>query len=149
MKPKKNYDKLKVTKEVDSYEAWDSDVARGSLHALLNPPHDPNKKRPPLGWEDEDSRKPSLNNENRSDNQDGFSMPKFSARTNGESRVGNFRRMMDALKSGVKPSPRVEVHDGRREVTADISVSQVKRFMKDKRLTDYAESLDSPAGCAE
>ena len=43
---------------------------------------------------------------------DGFSMPKFSARTNGESRVGNFRRMMDALKSGVKPSPRVEVHDG-------------------------------------
>ena len=76
------------------------------------------------------------NNENRSDNQDGFSMPKFSARTNGESRVGNFRRMMDALKSGVKPSPRVEVHDGRREVTADIGVSQVKRFMKDKRLTD-------------
>ena len=63
-------------------------------------------------------------------------MPKFSARTNGESRVGNFRRMMDALKSGVKPSPRVEVHDGRREVTADISVSQVKRFMKDKRLTE-------------
>ena len=56
-------------------------------------------------------------------------MPKFSARTNGESRVGNFRRMMDALKSGVKPSPRVEVHDGRREVTADIS--------------------DSPVGCAE
>ena len=54
MKPKKNYDKLKVTKEVDSYEAWDSDVARGSLHALLNPPHDPNKKRPSLGWEDED-----------------------------------------------------------------------------------------------
>ena len=51
---------------------------------------------------------------------DGFSMPKFSARTNGESRVGNFRRMMDALKSGVRPSPRVEVHDGRREVTADI-----------------------------
>ena len=77
-----------------------------------------------------------LNNNNRSDNQDGFSMPKFSARTNGESRVGNFRRMMDALKSGVKPSPRVEVHDGRREVTADIGVSQVKRFMKDKRLTD-------------
>ena len=76
------------------------------------------------------------NNENRSDNQDGFSMPKFSARTNGESRAGNFRRMMDALKSGVKPSPRVEVHDGRREVTADIGVSQVKRFMKDKRLTD-------------
>ena len=76
------------------------------------------------------------NNNNRSDNQDGFSMPKFSARTNGESRVGNFRRMMDALKSGVKPSPRVEVHDGRREVTADIGVSQVKRFMKDKRLTD-------------
>ena len=70
------------------------------------------------------------------ESQGAFSMPKFSARTNGESRVGNFRRMMDALKSGVKPSPRVEVHDGRREVTADIGVSQVKRFMKDKRLTD-------------
>ena len=70
------------------------------------------------------------------ESQGAFSMPKFSARANGESRVGNFRRMMDALKSGVKPSPRVEVHDGRREVTADIGVSQVKRFMKDKRLTD-------------
>ena len=70
------------------------------------------------------------------ESQGAFSMPKFSARTNGESRVGNFRRMMDALKSGVRPSPRVEVHDGRREVTADIGVSQVKRFMKDKRLTD-------------
>ena len=70
------------------------------------------------------------------ESQGAFSMPKFSARTNGESHVGNFRRMMDALKSGVKPSPRVEVHDGRREVTADIGVSQVKRFMKDKRLTD-------------
>ena len=70
------------------------------------------------------------------ESQGAFSMPKFSARTNGESRVGNFRRMMDALKSGVKPSPRVEVHDGRREGTADIGVSQVKRFMKDKRLTD-------------
>ena len=70
------------------------------------------------------------------ESQGAFSMPKFSARTNGESRVGNFRRMMDALKTGVKPSPRVEVHDGRREVTADIGVSQVKRFMKDKRLTD-------------
>ena len=23
--------------------------------AILNPPHDPNKKRPPTGWEDEDS----------------------------------------------------------------------------------------------
>ena len=54
------------------------------------------------------------------ESQGAFSMPKFSARANGESRVGNFRRMMDALKSGVKPSPRVEVHDGRREVTADI-----------------------------
>nr|DAQ88786.1 MAG TPA: hypothetical protein [Caudoviricetes sp.] len=79
--------------------------------------------------------KASLNTKHL-ESQGAFSMPKFSARTNGESRVGNFRRMMDALKSGVKPSPRVEVHDGRREVTADIGVSQVKRFMKDKRLTD-------------
>ena len=87
------------------------------------------KERPTTG------HKNSLNTKHL-ESQGAFSMPKFSARTNGESRVGNFRRMMDALKSGVKPSPRVEVHDGRREVTADIGVSQVKRFMKDKRLTD-------------
>ena len=153
LKPRENYDKLKVTKEVDSYEAWDSDVARGSHPRLIESTARPEQKASTSGMggrgqharsldegggrgnSGEESRRSSLNN-NRSDNQDGFSMPKFSARTNGESRVGNFRRMMDALKSGVKPSPRVEVHDGRREVTADIGVSQVKRFMKDKRLTD-------------
>ena len=48
--------------------------------------------------------------------------------------------MMDALKSGSKPSPRVDVHDGRREVTADIGVSQVKRFMKDKRLAEMQKT---------
>ena len=154
LKPKENYDRLKVTEGVDSYEAWDSDVARGSTPRNIERAARPKQKAStsglggrgqharPLGESgavrshSEESRRPSLNDENRSDNQDGFSMPKFSARTNGESRVGNFRRMMDALKSGVKPSPRVEVHDGRREVTADIGVSQVKRFMKDKRLTD-------------
>lgn len=47
-----------------------------------------------------------------------------------------FRRMMDVLKSGGKPSLRVDVHDGRGEMTADIGVSQVKRFMKDNRLTE-------------
>ena len=153
LKSRENYDKLKVTKEVDSYEAWDSDVARGSHPRLIESTARPEQKASTSGMggrgqharsldegggrgnSGEESRRSSLNN-NRSDNQDGFSMPKFSARTNGESRVGNFRRMMDALKSGVKPSPRVEVHDGRREVTADIGVSQVKRFMKDKRLTD-------------
>ena len=154
LKPRENYDKLKVTEGVDSYEAWDSDVARGSTPRNIERAARPKQKASTSGLggrglhsrqldessrlrnSGEESRRPSLNNENRSDNQDGFSMPKFSARTNGESRVGNFRRMMDALKSGVKPSPRVEVHDGRREVTADIGVSQVKRFMKDKRLTD-------------
>ena len=34
-----------------------------------------------------------------------------------------FRRMMDVLKSGGKPSLRVDVHDGRGEMTADIGVS--------------------------
>ena len=29
LKPKENYDKLKVTEEVDSYEAWNNDVKRG------------------------------------------------------------------------------------------------------------------------
>ena len=42
----------------------------------------------------------------------------------------------DIVHAGVKPSLRVDVHDGRRVVTADIGVSQVKRFMKDKRLTE-------------
>ena len=46
----------------------------------------------------------------------------------------------DIVHVGVKPSPRVDVHDGRREVTADIGVSQVKRFMKDKRLIDDAKT---------
>ena len=67
-------------------------------------------------------------------------MSKLSARTNGESRVGNFRRMMDALKSGSKPSPRVDVHDGRREAMADIGVSQVKRFMKGNRLAEMQKT---------
>ena len=49
--------------------------------------------------------------------------------------------MMDVLKSGGKPSLRVDVHDGRREVTADIGVSQVKRFMKDKRLTEMQKTV--------
>ena len=31
--------------------------------------------------------------------------------------------MMDVLKSGGKPSLRVDVHDGRGEMTADIGVS--------------------------
>ena len=44
--------------------------------------------------------------------------------------------MMDVLKSGGKPSLRVDVHDGRGEMTADIGVSQVKRFMKDNCLTE-------------
>ena len=44
--------------------------------------------------------------------------------------------MMDVLKSGGKPSLRVDVHDRRREVMADIGVSQVKRFMKDNCLTE-------------
>lgn len=39
-------------------------------------------------------------------------MPKFSVCTNDESRGGNFRRMMDAIKSWGKPSPHVEVRDG-------------------------------------
>ena len=51
-----------------------------------------------------------------------------------------FRRMMDVLKSGGKPSLRVDVHDRRREVMADIGVSQVKRFMKDNRLAEMRKT---------
>ena len=35
---------------------------------------------------------------------------------------------------------RVDVHDGRREVMADIGVSQVKRFMKEKRLVEMQKT---------
>ena len=35
---------------------------------------------------------------------------------------------------------RVDVHDGRRVVTADIGVSQVKRFMKDNRLAEMRKT---------
>ena len=35
---------------------------------------------------------------------------------------------------------RVDVHDRRREVTADIGVSQVKRFMKEKRLVEMQKT---------
>ena len=46
----------------------------------------------------------------------------------------------DIVHAGVKPSLRVDVHDGRREVTADIGVSQVKRFMKDNRLAEMQKA---------
>ena len=46
----------------------------------------------------------------------------------------------DIVHAGVKPSPRVDVHDGRGEVMADIGVSQVKRFMKDNRLAEMQKT---------
>ena len=46
----------------------------------------------------------------------------------------------DIVHAGVKPSSRVDVHDRRREVMADIGVSQVKRFMKDNRLVEMRKT---------
>ena len=76
-------------------------------------------------------------------------MPKFSARTNGESRVGNFRRMMDALKSGAKPSPRVDVHDGRREVTADMEKVTEILWTGDATGKEYTSAELRAAGASD
>lgn len=97
LKPKENYDKLKATKEVDSYEAWNSDVERGSHPRLVEHSIRSEQKtsahrmgrrgqhaRPldesgEVRDRGEESRRPALsdnNDENRSDEQSGFSMPK-------------------------------------------------------------------------
>ena len=42
--------------------------------------------------------------------------------------------------TSLQSTSRVDVHDGRGEITAYIGVSQVKRFMKDKRLTEMQKT---------
>ena len=106
LKPKENYDKLKRTEEVDSYEAWNSDVERGSHPRLVE--HSIRSEQEtsahrmggrgqharPLdesgGLRDssEESRRSTLNTANRSDNQGGFSTPKKSVQAKSAQKQG-------------------------------------------------------------
>ena len=150
LKSRENYDKLKVTKEVDSYEAWDSDVARGSHPRLIESTARPEQKASTSGMggrgqhtrsldegggrgnSGEESRRSSLNN-NRSDNQDGFSMPKFSARTNGESPKGNFKLLKDRIRNlvGVTPADNIEL-PGRISRTVTITPKELERCIEER-----------------
>mgnify|MGYP001715752426 CR=1 FL=1 len=96
LKPKENYDKLKMTEGVDSYEAWNSDVERGSSPRNIERSARPEQETSPhrmggrgqharqldesdgLRDSSEESRRSTLNTANRSDNQGGFSTPKKS-----------------------------------------------------------------------
>ena len=95
LKPRENYDKLKVTKEVDSYEAWDNNVNKGDNPIPLEQGTRESKQtegQAGVGGRrqharyvhggnrlgDSGTQSDGLAvNENRSDNQDGFSMPKL------------------------------------------------------------------------
>ncbi|MCI7540600.1 MAG: zeta toxin family protein [Veillonellaceae bacterium] len=94
LKPKENYDKLKVTEEVDSYEAWNNDVERGAAPLLIErssqskPQNssglggrrdDGRSVRQGAGLRDreseaEASNRVKPNTESRSDDQGGFSL---------------------------------------------------------------------------
>jgi hypothetical protein len=152
LKPKENYDKLKVTKEVDSYEAWDSDVARGSHPRLIESAARPKQKASSSGLggrgqhtrsldegggrgnSSEKSRRSALsnNNENRSDNRGGFSMPKFSTNTQ-ESCKGNFKWLTGAIRRfvGVAPADNLEL-PGRPTREVILSPQELERRVKER-----------------
>ena len=135
LKPRENYDKIKTEEGVDSYEAWNNDVARGelpvrteygSIHtekARENQPHTSGMgrrghsavyRRQDVGahrGKAQTGANDTVNNTtNRSDNRGGFSMPKFSANTQ-ESRKGNFKWLTGAIRSfvGVAPANNLEL----------------------------------------
>ena len=74
-----------------------------------------------------------LNNNNRSDNQDGFSMPKFSVRTNGESPKGNFKLLKDRIRNlvGVTPADNVEL-PGRISRTVTITPKELEHRIEER-----------------
>ena len=89
LKPKENYDKLKSTKEVDSYEAWSNDVKRGNRPVHIETSGEDKGDSSGMGGRrhtglhlEPDVRGTSFRETteskplNRSDNQDGFSIPK-------------------------------------------------------------------------
>ncbi len=106
LKPKENYDKLKMTEGVDSYEAWNSDVERGSSPRNIERSARPEQETSPhrmggrgqharqldesdgLRDSSEESRRSTLNTANRSDNQGGFSTPKKSVQVESAQKQG-------------------------------------------------------------
>ena len=73
------------------------------------------------------------NNENRSDNQDGFSTPKFSARTNGESPKGNLKLLKDRIRNlvGVTPADNIEL-PGRVQRTVTLSPKDLEKRIRER-----------------
>ena len=153
LKPRQNYDKIKTEKGVDSYEAWDNDVLRGETSRLIERSARPEQKAPRswmggrrqharsldegngLGYRNTTgtgSNPLKDNNENRSDNRGGFSMPKFSANTQ-EDRKGNFKWLTGAIRSfvGVAPADNLEL-PGRPTREQILSPKELERRVKER-----------------
>ena len=151
LKPRENYDKLKVTKEVDSYEAWDNNVNKGDNPIPLE--QDTRESEQTEGQTGLGGRRQHARyvhggnrlgdsgtqsdglavNKNRSDNQDGFSTPKFSANTSGESPKGNFKLLKDRIRSlvGVAPADNLEL-PGRPTREVILSPQELERRIKER-----------------
>lgn len=153
LKPRENYDKLKMTEEVDSYEAWDNNVNKGDNPIPLEhstPKSEQTESQTRLGGRGQHARYVyggnrsgdsgtqgdglAVNNTtNRSDNRGGFSMPKFSANTSGESPKGNFKLLKDRIRSlvGVAPANNLEL-PGRPQRTVTLTPKELERKIKDR-----------------
>ena len=156
LKPKQNYDKIKTEEGVDSYEAWNNDVARGelpvrteygSIHAEKTRKNQPTTRgMGRRGYtsvyrgqdvgayrrETQTNTDDTVNNTtNRSDNRGGFSTPKFSANTSGESPKGNFKLLKDRIRSlvGVAPLDNLEL-PGRVRRTVILSPAKLEQRVK-------------------
>lgn len=157
LKPRENYDKIKIEEGVDSYEAWNNDVARGelpirteygSIHtekARENQPHTRGMGRrghsavyrrqdvgAHRGKAQTDTNDTVNNTTNRSDHRGGFSMPKFSANTQ-EDRKGNFKWLTGAIRSfvGVAPADNLEL-PGRPTREQILSPKELERRIKER-----------------
>lgn len=156
LKPKQNYDKIKTEEGVDSYEAWNNDVARGelpvrteygSIHAEKTRKNQPTTRgMGRRGYtsvyrgqdvgayrrETQTNTDDTVNNTtNRSDHRGGFSTPKFSANTSGESPKGNFKLLKDRIRSlvGVAPLDNLEL-PGRVRRTVILSPAKLEQRVK-------------------
>ena len=151
LKPRENYDKLKMTEEVDSYEAWDNNVDKGYNPIPLErstPKSEQTESQTRLGGRGQHARYVyggnrsgdsgaqgdglAVNNTtNRSDHRGGFSTPKFSANTSGESPKGNFKLLKDRIRSlvGVAPLDNLEL-PGRVRRTVILSPAKLEQRVK-------------------
>ena len=152
LKPRENYDKLKMTEEVDSYEAWDNNVNKGDDPIPLErstPKSEQTESQTRLGGRGQHARYVyggnrsgdsgtqgdglAVNNTtNRSDHRGGFSMPKFSANTQ-EDRKGNFKWLTGAIRSfvGVAPASNLEL-PGRPTREQILSPKELERRIKER-----------------